>query len=198
MNKTNFILGLALGGAVGLQAQLFHLGINLSDKANVVVTATALPALANTANTSLFDGATLSGFFTSPIPASAGGLVFGGIRPYSASIAYDSWTIDNIGSGVMDDLNLYTTGNIGNNPQIFGTFFQAFISSGSLDLSAFSAELPGLGASGDVLAGYSQQLGPIVGRWEITAVPELPVAAHLALYGAGFAGLAIYRRSRKA
>jgi hypothetical protein len=197
MNKTTLTLGLALAGFTATQAQLFHLGIDLSNPSSVVITATAQPALANTANTSLFDGATLLDFFTAPISPSAGGPLNGSIRPYSASLAYDGWTSDSVGSLDMDDLNLYTEGNFGNNPQIFGTFFQAFISSGSLDLSAFSAELPALGAKGDILSGYSGNFGPIVGQWEITAVPELPVAAHLALYGAGFAGLAIYRRTRK-
>lgn len=198
MNKTTLTIGLALAGFTAAQAQLFHLGIDLSNPSSVVITATAQPALANTANTSLFDGATLLDFFVAPISPLAGGPVAGTIRPYSASIPYNSWTSDSVGSLDWDDLNLYTDGNNGNNPQIFGTFFQAFLSSGSLDLSPFSAELPGLGATGDVLAGYSENLGPIVGQWEITAVPELPVAAHLALYGAGFAGLAIYRRTRKA
>ncbi len=197
MNKTTLSLGLALAGFTAAQAQLFHLGIDLSNPSSVVITATAQAALANSANTSLFDGATLLDFFTAPISPFAGGSVSGTIRPFSASIAYDSWTSDAVGDAVVNDLNLYTLNN-GNNPQIFGNFFQAFLSSGSLDLSQFSAQLPSLGATGGILSGYSDNSGPVVGTWEITAVPELPVAAHLALYGAGFAGLAIYRRTRKA
>ena len=64
-------------------------------------------------------------------------------------------------------------------------------------LASEAAFLPTLGTTGPIFAGYSDNPGVIIGTWEITAVPELPVAAHLALYGAGFAGLWTFRRFRK-
>jgi len=196
--KKHLSLGVVLCAAsCALQAQLFHLGVDLTNPTAAVITATTQPGLNNSAATSLFDGATLINFLTGTPALNTGGSLTGTLRPFSSSIPYANWINDDLSSPAYVDLNLYqVTGSP--NTQIFGTFFQPFISQGTLNLTPLAGLLPGLGATGDIYAGYSGNVGPLVGTWQITAVPELPVAAHLAIYGAGFAGLFIYRRTRKA
>lgn len=196
MNKS--LLGLALGVAGAAQAQLFHLGVDLTDPANVVFTATSLPPPQTAQGQSLFDGITLSVFFAPPLASQAGGFATGSLRPWLSPLTYNTWASDDITPGLVTDLNIYRTGPGNDVTQTFNTFFQALAGSASIDLSAQAAHFKGLGTSGPIFSGWSGDIGPQIGVWQITAVPELPVAAHLAIYGAGFAGLAIYRRSRKA
>ena len=196
MNKS--LLGLALCVAGAAQAQLFHLGVDLTDPANVVFTATALPATQNSLGKTLFDGITLAVFFAPPLPTQVGGPLSGDLRSWSTPLVYDAWISDDVTPGVVTDLNIYRDAVGSNFPETFDTFFQALAGSASIDLSGQAAHFKGLGTSGPIFSGWSGNIGPQIGIWQITAVPELPVAAHLAIYGAGFAGLALYRRSRKA
>lgn len=197
MNK-HILCAASLLAAGAAQAQLFHLGIDLTDPSAVVVTATSLNAADNSALT-LFDGATLQLFFTGDIATLPNGPLGGNLAPFASGTGYDSWSVDDTIPFVFSDLSFFQyTDDPPNSPaQVFGSFFTAFKGTGTLDLSAEAAFLPIIGTTGPIFAGYSGNLGPIIGTWEVTAVPELPVGAHLALYGAGFAGLWTFRRFRK-
>lgn len=196
MNKS--LLGLALCVAGAAQAQLFHLGIDLTDPANVIFTATSLPPSQDSFGKTTFDGITLAVFFSPALPSSVGGFATGDLRPSTSTLAYNTWASDEVTPGLVTDLNIYRSGPGSSHPETFDTFFQALAGSAFIDLSAEAGSFKALGTSGPILSGWSGNIGPQIGTWQITAVPELPVAAHLAIYGAGFAGLAIYRRSRKA
>lgn len=196
MNKSLLGLGLCVAGAA--RAQLFHLGIDISDPANVVFSATSLPSTQDDFGKRAFDGITLGLFFNPALPTQVGGVLAGNLRAWSMPIVYDTWASDDVTPGLVTDLSIYTTGPGFNFPETFDTHFQALAGSASIDLSAYLANFQPEGTSGPIFAGSSGNLGSPMGTWQITAVPELPVAAHLALYGAGFVGLAVYRRSRKA
>ena len=137
-------------------------------------------------------------FFNPALPTQVGGVFAGNLRAWSMPIVYDTWASDDVTPGLVTDLSIYTTGPGFNFPETFDTHFQALAGSASIDLSAYLANFQPDGTSGPIFAGSSGNLGSPIGTWQITAVPELPVAAHLALYGAGFVGLVVYRRSRKA
>lgn len=183
---------------------MFHLGVDLSNPSAVVITATTAVSLENSATTTLFEGATLQLFFTSDLTGApvTDGLAAGTLRPFSAAFAYDTWTLDDTIPGIFSDLNLFLPGDPETSPsQVFGNFFQAFVGSSTINLSDFTASFPVNGTTGPIYAGYSDNLGPMIGTWEVTAVPtpvpELPVAAHLGLYGAGLLGFLAHRRFRK-
>jgi hypothetical protein len=197
MNK-RILCAASLLAAGAAQAQLFHLGIDVTDPSAVVVTATALTSTANSSLT-LFDGVTLQSFFADEIPNPTFAGMSGNLAPFASGVAYNTWGIDDIVPDIFSDLSFYrSTDNPPSSPaQIFGTLITAFSGTSTLNLASQAAFLPSNGATGPIFAGYPDNLGPIIGTWEITAVPELPVAAHLALYGAGFAGLWTFRRFRK-
>lgn len=197
MNK-HILCAASLLAAGVAQAQLFHLGIDLTDPSAVVITSTPLSATDNSALT-LFEGATLQLFFSGYVPFNTFGAASGNLAPFSSGTAYNTWAVDDTIPLLFADLSFFTsTDDPANSPaQIFGTFFTAFKGSATIDLSAHTALLPSIGITGPIFAGYSDNLGPIIGTWEVTAVPELPVPAHLALYGAGFAGFWAFRRFRK-
>ncbi len=197
MNK-HILCAASLLAAGAAQAQLFHLGVDLTNPSAVVITATSLNATANSVLT-LFEGTTLQLFFSNEVSLNSFGPAGGNLAPFSSGTAYDTWSVDDTIPFLFTDLSFFkSTVDPENSPaQVFGTFFTAFKGTAILDLSAQSAFLPTIGTTGPIFAGYSDTLGPIIGTWEVTAVPELPVAAHLALYGAGFAGLWMFRRFRK-
>lgn len=197
MNR-HILCAAALLTAGAAQAQLYHLGIDLTNPSAAVITATTLNATDNSAMT-LWDGAVLQLFFTASVPEVFDEVLVGNLRPASSILPYDSWFVDETIPTIFSDLGIYqvTMDPPSSPPQIFGSFFRAFAGTSTLDLSAQAAFLPSIGTTGPIFAGWSDNLGPIIGTWEVTAVPELPVAAHLALYGAGFAGLWTFRRFRK-
>lgn len=200
MKKT--LLSLALCATGIAQAQLYHLGIDLSNPSAAVFTATTLPSEDNSFGTSLFDGISLQVFFNPGLPAVAGGTTIGTtigtLRPFQINLAYNTWFSDFASPGLVTELNIYREGRGSEISQTFSTFFAALEGSATLDLSGQIGHLPGLGTRGPLIAGWTGNQGPRIGSWEITAVPELPVGAHLGLYGVGFAGVWLYRRSRKA
>lgn len=196
MKTRSIALALCVAGVA--QAQLFHLGIDLTDPANVVLTATSLSASQTAQGQSLFDGVTLSVFFSSPLSSQVGGLATGDLRPWLSPLTYNTWASDDIIPGLVTDLNIYRAGPGADVTETFNSFFQALAGSASVDLSAQAGNFMPLGTTGPIYSGWSGDIGPQIGIWQITAVPEFPVAAHLAIYGVGFAGLAAYRRARKA
>lgn len=194
MKKT--LLSVALCAAGIAQAQLFHLDINLTNPSAAVFTATTLPSEDNSFGTTLFDGISLQVFFNPALPGQTGGTTIGTLRPFLTNLAYDAWISDDVSPGLVTELNIYRDG-VGNIvPQSFLTFFQALAGSAVIDLSGQIGSLPTFGTSGPIAAGWTGNPGPQIGTWAV--VPELPVGAHLALYGVGFAGVWFYRRSRKA
>lgn len=197
MNK-QILCGASLLAAGVAQAQMFHLGIDITDPSAVVITATPLNATANSSLT-LFDGVTLQLFFTGEVPSTTFAGASGNLAPFASGVAYDTWAVDDTIPSIFSDLSFYRSSDDppSSPPQIFGTFFTAFSGTATLNLASQASLLPILGTSGPIFAGYSDNLGPVIGTWQVTAVPELPVAAHLALYGAGFAGLWTFRRFRK-
>lgn len=190
------LAGLGVGGVA--QAQVFHLLVDLTDPSAAVITATSENALLNSNTTIHSHGATLQGFFTSSLASIPALPVTGDLGPSTSGIAYTGWDIDQVSSGVLTDLGLFNLGfPDGGEVQEFFTGTPAFVGSSTLDLSSVAAFLPTVGASGDIYAGYSLSLGPVVGRWQVVAVPEVPAAAQCGIYAVGLAGLWMWRRVKK-
>lgn len=187
-----------LAGSGVAQAQVFHLLVDLTNPSAAVITATSENALLNSNTTIHADGATLQGFFTSSIGSIAYLPVTGDLGPSTSGIAYESWDVDEVSSGVETDLSLFNSTFVdGGQIQEFFTGTPAFVGSATLDLSSVAAFLPTVGASGDIYAGFSLNLGPVVGSWQVVAVPEVPAAAQCGIYAVGLAGLWMWRRVKR-
>lgn len=189
--------GLFLGGTAS--AQLFHIGIDVSNPSAVAFTSIALtPALANDSSMDSFDGVTLTHFFTGVIPTSARtGAVFGNLTPRGVSVSYDGWASNDMSTpGSYEDLNLYNSfGSLLGEFQEFSTAAVPFLGQATLNLRLFAGHLPGYGASGEIRAGYSENPGPVIAVWRVTYVPETGAMGQFAVFGAA-CGLAVAARRR--
>lgn len=195
------LLSIALCAAGAVHAQFFHLTIDLSNPSTAVFTATTRKSDSDSQTTQLFDGITLYDFFYPAFADPVSGSVTGSLQPSTSDpgLSYDRWTSDQIVPTVYSDLNLYRSS--GTLPQTFSKDSQALTGSAVIDLSSQIGNLPVFGTTGWIMGGYSGNLDYAIGLWEVIGappVPELPVGAHLAVYGLGFAGVWAYRRSRKA
>jgi hypothetical protein len=184
-----FVLGVVVAPVqAGVLVDLIE--VNVSNPAAVTFTATGNHSLINDSTATGVDGVDLLAFFSDM--GFGLGSVSGNLTPPTQDgIAYFTWYTDSYSSGgtSYNDLNLYS--NEGH-PQNFSTGAPAFTGTGTADLSAYTAFLPSLGASGNIAAGsFGQGSMAVIGQWQVTPEP-----ATLSLLAVG--GLAaIIRRKRK-
>lgn len=160
MKKALIAVASATLASLGSNAAVV-LNVNVSDPANLVITATgAASSISDTAL--LASGVTLKDFFTATM--SQFGSFAGNLSVVGSGFPFDNWSFDStIGTG----LNLYSTQ---------GTTYSVtlgvspFSGEGSTDFTAWVASLPVSGATGDVLIGESSAGANIIGQW--VAVPE--------------------------
>jgi hypothetical protein len=79
---------------------------------------------------------------------------------------------------------------------LFSTSAPAFTGMATVDFSSLVALLPGPGASGQILAGWSETPGQILGEWAV--VPEVAPAAQAGVMGLAVLGFAAVRRGWRA
>ena len=182
------LAALAVGVTVSQLPAHAHivLDIDLRDDSAVVFTATGAFSAVDNSTTMTSEGVTLLGFLTRGsgegpfIPSST-------LRPSNVSPtdAYKSFVIE------MPNLNLHRWG--GTVTQFFSTTAPALTGQFVANLAFVAPELPTIGSSGPVIAGYSGNSGGIIGTWQ--AVPE-PSTYAMALVGLACGGFSLFRRHR--
>ena len=171
--------------------QSILININQGNPSAVQFTATVNNSFANDSSQFNTFGVDLINYFTAA--TAAGGFVTGTLTPAGTSVAYDTWSPDNLHFGNNVDLNLYNNSTV--QVQTFSTSSRAFTGTAIISLSGYN--LPATGASGNIYSGDARSPGGvIIGTW--TVVPEPPVTAQLAMGAMVLAGLAFVRRARRA
>ena len=186
--KLTLLGGLGAGMLTG-QAQVLLL-LDVSDPLAVKITTTSNAPLTSEINlTTLFDGVTLLGFFTSLPIATSGSLgASSSLLPMlNVPPAYDSWATDESG------LNLYRDDQGTSPSQIFDSAVRAFTGQATVNLAGLP--LPSAGDQGDIKTGFGVDPEPtILGQWQVIPEPETWGMVSLALLGV--AGV-IFRRRRQ-
>jgi hypothetical protein len=170
-------------------AENYLLTVDVTDIANVTFTTTGNPASVNDSSTTYSHGVELMDFFTSNsgfAQPATGNLKGGGL-----SLSYISAS-----NGGGEYLNFHGS-TFGDPSQNFTTSVAAFNGSASVDMSSASETLPGVGATGNIYAGNSSALGPIIGQWQVIGAAPVPEPGTLALAALGGAGALVYARRRK-
>jgi hypothetical protein len=201
MKKTLF-LGLLLVLPVLARAQDILLLINDSNPAAVTITATANNATVINSNTTLYDGSELLGFFTTALPGNYESALSSGTLTPSGNdtLPYESYYVDDYSGGNVD-LNLYYYGSgpsdpNENIPQQFSTLLSAYTGTATADLSNESLFLPAAGAQGNVLSGWSGNVGAVIGQWQVVPEPaNAGLTVGLGALAVVFVGLATRRRA---
>jgi hypothetical protein len=207
MNSIKLAL-LAMVGTVlttSLHAQTYLLTVDISNPTNVVITATGNNATVDDSTTTLFQGVNLLGFFTSAfgsvnsVNGSPSGTLIGG----GTGVGYNFFDVDNV-SGSLVDLNpFFFNSEVANQTQVFSTEQPAFTGSITLDMSAYVAELPEDGATGDIRPGARSgaaglPFGSVIGQWQVISTTPTPEPSMLALASlGGLSALALAWRRRK-
>lgn len=161
----SLIAGLTLGTMA--QAQVL-LTVDISNPANVTVTATGANAAVNDSSAQDFLGFTLIGFLTGDSNALTG--VGGTLEADGADGPYDQVFALDYAAGDLSagpDLNLFVSA--GSGTQIFSTSSPAFTGVLAGNLSVFAALLPSSGHSGAIQVGGGPS-GSVLGTY--TVVPE--------------------------
>lgn len=187
LNKLTCTLGAAVIGSCAIQGAVV-LTVDVSTPAVVVITATgASPS--TTVSSDVFNGFTLSGFFTSDASGSwAGSALAAGLKGGNATIDYDTAQVDEASS-----VGLFLGG--GSQPISFSIGSPAFTGSSAFDLSGASLLLPGAGSSGSLIV-WDGAFNPVeIGTWQITPVPE--PSAYAAVMGVSLIGFSAYNRFKK-
>jgi hypothetical protein len=203
MKKALFLLLLLILPAF-LRAQDILLTIDDSNPANVIITATGNNATVFNSNTTQYDGSELLNFFTTALDGNYdSSLSSGTLTPSGTSgiVPYDSFYVDNYSGGNVD-LNFYYYGSGSGDPgesveQQFSPFLAAYTGTATADLSNESAFLPAVGAQGNVLSGWSGNVGAVIGQWQVVPEPaDTGLAVGLGTLSAvlGSVGLTVRRR----
>lgn len=183
-----FILGMGFGENPAT-AQIL-LSINDTDPSAVTVTATGLDPSVNNNTTTANIGVDLLSFFTvDEFNMTFGQDLSGNLEGGGTGVMYNDVYSDNYstaGSGASYDMELYVDfGSPGQaNTQTFSTTQPAFTGSWTIDLSSLGVQasaLPAAGTEGNILAGYSGDVGAVIGTWQVQPVPEPAAAGLLAL-----------------
>ena len=180
-----------LPGLLALAAGPLHaavlIQVDVSNPANVTFTATGAPAGVDDAGTFTYHGATLLTFFTA---AADGDLdVVGNLAPSGTTESYDASFADDV-SGSSVDLNLRAFNGL--DDQVFSTAAPAFTGTGTVDFTSLAALLPGPGASGQLMVGWSGYPGQVIGEWAV--VPEVSTCAQAGVMGLALVGWLVWRR----
>lgn len=184
------VLGMGLEKAAATSPPVL-LTISDSNPAAVTITATGTDPMVNDNSQVGLGGVDLLGFFTQSSPSVGGPLPNSTLHGGSLAAPYDTVGADNSGSGTVN-LNLYVNNA---NPETFSTTQPAFTGSWTLNLSSFgvsASALPTPGSSGQIITGFSGNAGPVIGEWQVAAVPE-PAAGCLMLLASGI-GFVFWRR----
>jgi hypothetical protein len=184
------LAALAVGVTVSQLPAHAHivLDIDLRDDSAVVFTATGAFSAVDNSTTMTSEGVTLLGFFTQQRGSGEGPFIPSStLRPstVSPSDAYKSFILE------LVNLNLHRWG--GTVTQLFSTTAPALTGQFVANLAFVAPELPAIGSSGPVIAGYSGNSGGIIGTWQV--VPE-PSTYAMALAGLACGGYSIFRRRR--
>jgi len=202
--KKALFLGWLLVLPVLARAQDFLLVINDADPSAVTITATGNNATVSSANTTLYDGSEMLGFFTSALTGDIeGSLSSGTLTPSgTGTLPYDTYYVDNYSGGNVD-LNLYYfgTGPADPNestPQLFSTLQAAYSGTATADLSNETLFLPAVGAEGNVLSGWSGNVGVVIGQWQVVPEPaNAGLAVGLGALAVVFGGVGLAKRRRR-
>ncbi len=163
------------------------LTVDVSNPSVVVLTASRANS-GVAVSSDVFDGFTLSNFFTAdPSGSFATSSLTAGLRGGDASLEYDVAQVD-----LVSNVGLFIAGS-SNEAMSFSTGSAAFTGSSALDLSAASLFLPASG-SGPLVVWDANLNAVEIGTWQISPVPE--PSSYLAVIGFGLMGLSAYRRVR--
>ncbi len=180
-------LCLAVLGSVATQAAVV-LTVDVSNPAAVVLTATGANA-STSVSSDVFNGFTLSGFFTADANAAwAGSSLSAGLTGGDASLQYDVSNVD-----TDSPVGLFIAHN-GNEAMTFSSSAAAFSGSAAFDLSSASLLLPAGGTTGSLVVWDTGFNAVEIGTWQITPVPE--PSSYVAIAGFGLVGFSAYRRVR--
>ncbi len=195
----------ALAGAAlttSAYAQGVLLTVDISNPSAVIVSATGNYASTSDNLKTVWDGIDLLGIFTSNVNGQFAANVIGGTLIGGGSgQAYDFYEPDDSAGGSRNgnyvNLNLYQ--NQTNSPpvQSFSTETPAFTGSMTIDLSRVANSLPASGTSGDIRAGWSGNLGSMIGQWQVIGTAPVPEPGTLALTGLGGVGAWFCARRKK-
>ena len=156
--------------------------VNVSNPSAVTFTATSAFSAINSSSTVNFDGITVMSFLTSTPSGHAGEqFTTSTLRPsnLASSDAYTGYQTDFPFPVPGVNLEMYNNG--GTATQVFSTTAAALVGQfvADLDAGGYTAYLPIVGATGDVIAGYPGSSGGVIGTWLVTsssAVPEIDPA----------------------
>ena len=186
-----FVMGF---GVLSEQAQASNvlLFVDVSDPAAVTFTSTLNLSSVNDSSFTTYEGVDLVGFFSSEYVGSSG-LMSGNLKFPTAAWQYYKWNSDQRVPGApWSDLNLYNHDSTPGN-QAFSTTAAAFTGTGTINLTGYS--LPSPGDSGDIIPGANSATPfPVIGQWQVVAVPE---PSSVLLSGLGLAALLGRRYLRK-
>lgn len=164
------------------------LTVDVSNPAAVVLTATGANA-STSVSSDVFNGFTLSGFFTANASGAwAGSALSAGLTGGNASVQYTLAQVDSdsvLGLFVASDSN---------ESMAFSSSATAFSGSAVFDLSSASLLLPAGGTSGSLVVWDPAFNAVGIGTWQITPVPE--PSSYVAIAGFGLVGFSAYRRVR--
>jgi hypothetical protein len=179
-----FIFGAGLEKCSAISSPIL-LTINDADPSAVTITATGFAPIADGTVNSKSSGIDLLTFFSgnefnlfgTTLPNST--LTSGG-----SGLAYRDLLGDNFSAGgdTFTDLRLYLGGPT--SVQTFSTLQPAFSGSWTIDFTSLGlnpSALPTAGSMGDILDGFSGDAGPVIGQWEVAAVPEPSIASLIVL-----------------
>jgi hypothetical protein len=163
--------------------------VDVSNPANVTFTATGAPAAVADTGTFTYDGATLLKFFPVAADPALDLDVGGDLTPNGTTQRYDASFPDDV-SGSSVDLNLRAFSGL--DGQVFSTSAPAFTGAGTVDFSSLAGPLPVPGTTGQIMAGWSEEPGQVIGEWAV--VPEVTPWAQAGVMGLTVLGVAAWRR----
>jgi hypothetical protein len=192
------LLSILLLGFLALTARaqsVVLLFVDDSNPADVVITSTGNDPLVSNSTFTTYDGVSLLQFFTSNLTETDNGTVSGDLTPQGAIEPFDTWSTDNSSGSSLVDFSPYYSNQTDASTEAFDTSSPAFTGQIFVDLSNYTADLPGPGVTGNIVAGYTFNgegpgISPVLGQWQV--VPE-PAAS--ALLG-GLLALAAVVRTR--
>lgn len=160
--------------------------VDVSDPSAVKISSSGANADADSDNVPEAAGIDLLRFFTGAVNMSVMYVNSSSLTP-SGGNAYSNFEGDDY-SGSLVDLNLISSSLSA--MQNFSTTTPAFTGEAYLDLSGFTAFLPTVGTSGNILVGANMETyGTVIGQWQ--AVPEPQTYALIAM---GLVGIYFVRR----
>ncbi len=185
LNPLPPLVALATLFAFNACAQVFQLVVDDSNPSAVTITATGAFSAVDAGNGSA-QGVVLDSFFGSPQIAVALPVNGTSLKVPGSSLL-DSVNPTDLGGGQID-LELYRSG-VSPLGQTFSTTSPAFQGSLLVDMSASASALPGVGATGSIVA-FNFGSNPVVGQWIVVPEP----GSYAVVAGIGLVGFAIWRR----